>query len=77
MITELYESKSLEEDSQTPGGDWARVQGMNGIILMVFQGELHKSHPSLVPWVVCDPEVAMLGLGEGKSSQTPTVQNGK
>lgn len=51
---------------------------MNGIILMVFQGEMRKrSHPSLVPWVVCDPEVAMLGLGEGKSSQTPAVQNGK
>lgn len=51
---------------------------MNGIVLMVFQREMCKrSHPSLVPWVVCDPEVAMLGLGEGKSSQTPTAQNGK
>lgn len=81
MIKELYESKSLgdedDQDSQTSGGDWARVQGMNRIILTVFQVELHKSHPSLVPWVVCDPEVAMLGLREGKSSQTPTVQNGK
>lgn len=39
---------------------------MNGIVLMVFQREMCKrSHPSLVPWVVCDPEVAMLGLGGG------------
>ena len=51
---------------------------MNGIVLMVFQREMCKrSHPSLVPWVVCDPEVAMLGLGGGESSQTPTAQNGK
>ena len=45
MTKELYESKSLgeedDQDSQTSGGDWARVQGMNGIILTVFQGELH------------------------------------